>query len=510
MSKAVIARQKGDAYQAKFFWLKACDILTDDSAERICWEMDDAGGFDDVVLFFKEPRLDKSTGRSYTREYYQVKFHVSHNRAFSCEALTDPSFIGNNTESLLQRLHSLRQSLGKYQDDALFFIVNTWGLDSNDQIGQILNSDGVILLEKLFGPGPGSRLGKVRKKWQIHLNLNTEEELQEILRSLRIVHSYPGINSIDSHLNDRLRIAGLVLIPANERTNPYEQLVQKLHAEGKNKFTKQELLDICKQEGLIAPPLPTEVYTIGIRSFAKGAENLHEEVDKILCLLEYFDERQLADGLTWEDHVYPCLCEFADTVLAEKKPIQLHIDSHLVLAFALGYCLDPKYGANISIVQKTRNGKILWQPDSDKLEYDKPQWSWNEHVVERENSTFDIALAVSVTQDVFQDVEYYVSKNLNSVRKIIETSILPEPTGTSVRDGTHALNLAQRLISGVKQRRSITERTGTIHLFIAAPTAIALFIGQQAKTLGRIKIYEYNFSSCEPGGYLPALEFPIN
>ena len=474
--------------------------------------MDGAGGFDDVILFFKEPRLDKSTGRSYAQEYYQVKFHVSHNRTFSCKALADPSFIGNKTESLLQRLHSLRQSLGKYQDDALFFIVNTWGLDSNDRIGQILNSDGAVILDRLFTPGPRSDLGKVRKEWRNHLGLETDEELQEVLRPLRIVHSYSGINSIDSLLNDRLRIAGLIPIPTNERTSPYEQLVQKLHAEGKNKFTKQELLDICKQERLIAPPLPTEVYTVGIRSFAKGAENLHKEVDEILCLLEHFNERQLADGSTWEDHVYPCLCKFADAVLTEKKPIQLHLDSHLVLAFALGYCLDPKYGANVSVVQKTRNGKILWQPDADKLEYDKAQWSWNEHVieVEREKPTFDIALAVSVTQDVFQDVEYFVLENLNSVSKIIEVSVLPEPTSTSVKDGTHALNLAQRLISGVKKRRSVTERRGIIHLFIAAPTAIALFIGQQAKTLGRIKIYEYYFSSSEPGGYSPALEFPNN
>ncbi|WKN44909.1 SAVED domain-containing protein [Tunicatimonas pelagia] len=478
--------------------------------EKICWEMDGAGGFDDIVLLFIQPQLDKSTGNNYTREYYQIKFHVNHSKAFSCDALADSSFIGNKSESLLQRVQNLRKSLGNHKDDALFFVVNTWGLDSNDRIGEILDSDGTIILDKLLNPGPKSKLGKVREKWRTHLGLKTDEELKEVLSPLRIVHSYSGFNSIDDTLNDRLRSAGLIPISAQERTNPYEQLIQKLHAEGKNEFTKQELFEVCKQEGLVAPPPSTGIHAVGIRSFVKGAENLEEEVDDVLCLLEHFDNRRLVDGVTWEGHIYPCLCDFADSTLAQQKPIQVHIDSHLVLAFTLGYCLDPKYGADVSVVQKTRNGKILWQPNTDELEYDKPQWSWNEHVIESENLATDIALAVSVTQDVFQDVEYYVSENLNSVRKIIEVSILPEPTNTSVKDGTHALNLAQRLISGVKKRRTISDRRGTIHLFMAAPAAAVLFMGQHAKTLGRIKIYEYDFSGSEPGAYTPALNFPIS
>ncbi|MEQ9442143.1 MAG: SAVED domain-containing protein [Cyclobacteriaceae bacterium] len=512
MSKSVIARQQGDAYQAKFFWLKACAVLTDNSnaIEKICWELDGAGGFDDVVLLFKQPRLDKSTGKNYTREYYQVKFHVDHSRVFSCDALIDSTFIGNKTESLLQRVYSLQKSLGELRDDALFFIVNTWGLDSNDQICKILDSDGAIVLNKLLTPGPRSILGTIRERWRNHLGLETDEELKEVLSPLRIIHSYPGIIRIDTVLNDRLQAAGLTPISAQERTNPYEQLIQKLHAEGKNEFTKQELIEVCKQEGLVAPPSSIETYAVGIRSFVKGAENLEEEVDDMLCLLEHFDDRRLAEGATWEEHIYPCLSDFANSTLAQKKPIQVHIDSHLVLAFTLGYCLDPKYGADVSVVQKTRNGKILWQPNTDELEYDKPQWSWNEHVIEGESLGNDIALAVSVTQDVFQDVEYYVSENLNSVGKIIEVSVLPEPNNTSVKDGTHALNLAQRLITGVKKRRTIADRRGTIHLFMAAPAATVLFMGQHAKTLGRIKIYEYDFSSSEPGAYTPVINFPIS
>jgi hypothetical protein len=91
MSNSVLAIQNGFDFQAKFFWLKATLLFRDGSnAVRISWEKDAAPGFDDVVIYYSPA---KTRGRVvFDTEYFQLKFHVTHNDAFTYENLTVPAF----------------------------------------------------------------------------------------------------------------------------------------------------------------------------------------------------------------------------------------------------------------------------------------------------------------------------------------------------------------------------------------------------------------------------------
>ncbi len=106
MGRNVVARQDGDDYQSKFFWLKACGLnLSHTKTSEVAWEADSTFGFDDVTVTY-DPAIIES-GSEVIKEYYQVKFHVDHRKGFTCQAFIDPEFIGATKESLLQRLYKI-------------------------------------------------------------------------------------------------------------------------------------------------------------------------------------------------------------------------------------------------------------------------------------------------------------------------------------------------------------------------------------------------------------------
>ena len=53
---------------------------------------------------YSEPIRD-AHGELVSADYYQIKWHVDHSGSLTCDALTDPSFVGSKSTSLLQRLH---------------------------------------------------------------------------------------------------------------------------------------------------------------------------------------------------------------------------------------------------------------------------------------------------------------------------------------------------------------------------------------------------------------------
>ena len=151
MSNAVIARQQGDDYQAKFFWYTACKLyLQNSTAVKVAWEYNDSPGFDDVSIYYNPAILDKTTGLEIHSEFFQVKFHVDHSKGFTCDALMDPAFIGNTTESLLQRLHKNLKKDPVTFNRSKFYIINTWGIDHSDTFKILVDNNGAIRMNILF------------------------------------------------------------------------------------------------------------------------------------------------------------------------------------------------------------------------------------------------------------------------------------------------------------------------------------------------------------------------
>jgi hypothetical protein len=504
--EAIAARLAGDDYQARWFWLQACRLFAAPPAAvlRVAYELALAKAFDDVVTFYRTPIRDERANLI-DIDCYQAKFHVDQRKPFTFQALTDPESVGASRVSLLQRLREAQAAFEIDGRRARFSIVSPWQLDPNDALCRLVsNQGGEIRLRELAKP----EMGKVRDAWRQHLGLQSDEELVRILGGLRIRAGQGDMGLLRDLLNARLELAGLVPIDDQHVGYRYDDLIRKLLQRGVREFDRERIRDICKQEDLWRgrqdEPQPTN--RLGIRSFGRFAEYLEDEVSQLLSLLHHFDNRYILEDRLWDDVVYREIAGFVEQAVHPGGVFDLALECHTSIAFAAGYSLDPKAGADVAPVQKGRFGRAVWRPDPSAPEEASPLWEIRE--ISRPAGGHDVALAINVTHQITPDVELYVDEHLPSVGRILAFTVPPRPSGAAVRDGTHANRLAGDLVSQLREQRTLNERRATLHIFNAAPNGLMFFVGQQARPLGRCTTYEHDLELSLPGAYRQAMTFP--
>ena len=135
-------------------------------------------------------------------------------------------------------------------------------------------------------------------------------------------------------LGDSLSNVGLIPIEHGVRSSPYDSLVKRLLSEGKHYFTAEDFQNICEREGLWAGDEPTdETPLVGIRSFARFAEHMEDEVDSLLDLVHLFEGRQVASPEYWNSEVGPRIREFISKSVVTLGRCQLNLSSHSSVAF---------------------------------------------------------------------------------------------------------------------------------------------------------------------------------
>jgi hypothetical protein len=499
---------QGDDYQARFFWLQACRLFQPHSKViRVGYELDDVRFFDDVAAFYSEPLTDER-GDLVRADYYQIKYHVDQVGAFTWKSLMDPKFVKAKS-SLLQGLQVTQSQLAPEGEGCRFYIVTPWQVHPDDELARLIsNQGGELRLQVLFDGKTGrSAMGKIRAAWRQHLELVDDTDLRRVLRPLRIKSNADNLHEVQERLNDRLAAVGLLPVGAQSRTSPYDDLIKKMRATGQSQFTRDELRQTCEREGLwCGSQIPIErVVQVGVRSFIRWTEYMEDETDHMLCLVRHFDNRSIRDPRLWQKTVFPELGHFLSDNMRGSSCYHLYLDAHASIAFAAGYCLHAKSGVKVTPVQKTQWGRVAWQPKC--AERDGYLATWAQVDIERDSEGNDVAIALSATHDVLEDVRVYIDRSVPEVRRIVSLAVLPEPSTTVVRDGTHALALAQEVAS-IMRKRTAHERMGRLHIFAAAPNAVMFFLGQLARSFGRCVLYEYDFEGNAPGAYEASLVFP--
>jgi hypothetical protein len=509
VAKAVIPRMQGDDYQARFFWLQACRLFQ--PYTKVChvgYELDRIKSFDDVVVKYSEP-LYLERGDLVEADYFQVKFHVSQAGAFTCAAFIDPKFINAKSVSLLQRLHAAQNAFAPNGTGCRLIIVSPWIVHPDDPLARLVsNNGGEFHLDRLFdGTGDRSEMGRVRKMWRDHLGVGNDE-LKTVLRPLRIYKNAPTLVGISEDLNRQLDSLGFLPVEAGQSIHPYDDLIKKLLAQGSNEFTRDILMGVTERELLRrCDPAPPEkdLIPIGMRSFMRWAEHMEDETADMLCLVRHFDGRNVRDYRLWSDTIFMEVEKFISKHSVSGKPSLLMLDTHASIAFASGYCLGSKSGADITILQRTRSGKEVWRTHSATNNRNYAGWSVAD--VDCHSEGHEVAVSISVTHDVVGDVRDYVERALPEVHRIIACSVAPKPGPGSLVDGNHALMLAEDLASLLKLRTR-EERAAKLHIFASAPNAFMFFVGQMAKGFGQCTMYEYDFDSNELGAYQASISFP--
>jgi len=510
MAEAIAARTRGDDYQARVFWLHACRLFQPHSAvEEVAFEDPELRYFDDVSLYYKYGVPDERGG-TILADHYQVKFHVDCSGCLTSDALMDPAFIGAKSRSLLQRMQDFGTAYASAKIPFRLYFVSPWDTDSADPLAKLVsNQGGEIRLGVLFDGGSDqTAMGRVRRAWREHLELD-DEGLKGVLEPLRVVPRYFDLKMLSELLNIRLGAVGLMPVGDHGQANVYDDLIKKVHQTGRVRFTRDQLREICERErlwqGTPAAPRPSEMY--GIRSFLRWAEHMEDETDRMVCLVRYFDNREIRAPGLWASKVAPEVRE----LVSQMKPghsYHLLLDAHTSICFAAGYFLPLKSGIEVSVMQGTQGRRELWTPRPVDLSNGGVRWSIAQESVN--SSGAEVAVAVSVTHDVNADVRAYVKAKLPKVGRILIFSVLPSPGPAAIRDVDHAVSLAQDLASSVRTERTFEERKEAVHLFLSAPAGFSFFLGRLAQSFGPVVTYEYDFETNAPGAYQAGIRLPAS
>ncbi len=381
-----------------------------------------------------------------------------------------------------------------------FQLYTPWVINPDDPLAELVsNNEGEIRFDKLGTGGPASKFGKVREAWKNHLKLSTDAELYDILRPLRIRRG-EDLQRLRQLVSERLENVGLKPIDFSKTTDEYPGLIFRLSKEGRDTFTREQLLEELKRDGLVVSPQPSKstVKQFAIRSFFRAYDFLEDDSDRILALeTAHFEGRFILDPALWNKDIRDEIVNFANANFIQKNsPMDLHLDVHSSLAIAIGSLVSLKSMVDVAPVQKFNFKDHVWRVS------DQPAPTEN---LRAESVTCssgpDVAVLINITRSTTEDVKKYIVAELPDVGELL---VLEPQDGSgqhAIRDADHAWKIAEQVSAKLSAIRSRVGNKPSIHIFNSAPNGLLFFIGRMASPAGTLKIYEFDFEKKRHGSY---------
>jgi hypothetical protein len=499
MAKAISARRQGDEYQARWFWIHLLGLRINDYVESVCLESDRISFVDDIVVKYREPINDSITGKQISLDFYQCKYHVTQNGAFTYKNLLNPSFI-NCKESMLKRLYKAYKKLSNSSKRFRLYIVSNWFWHPDDELSCHLSEERIR--GTFYKGGPRSKTGIIRSEFCNHL-LITEKELYGFLDTVRFQLG-KNLTDLAKELEPRLKLANLISIDVTTTNMIYDDLTWKLFSQGRNHFTPVSFNKMLHEEKLIIRPLQ-KYSEISICSCPQEAHRPHDLQAVCLNLSDLFDGRFPRSKTYWKKGIPERIISFFQSSIVKNlpQPIHLFFDCHLSIAFLIGNLLDPKFGVQIVPAQKTRTLGYEFWPES--------RWNksglWNIRRIKGKIDT-EVVIGISVTNPI----ENHLLPFLNSTKLKELPRILFRPANgvgpRAIINGEHAWQLAYEIQTLLRERLSV--KCHTIHLFFAGPVALAYIFGNTLRYITKtIQLYEHDFEGINKLRYYLSIRLPI-
>ena len=501
MVDAVTARWHGDNYQARIFWENAFNLLLPHSCVvEVTFEANGPKAFDDVVVKY-DPPVARSGPERVSAEYHQVKWHVQTGGRFGYEDFVDPDFIGAQTFSLLERLQQARRTAPA---SAHFAFLTTYRIKDGDPLAALISGhDKTLLIERLFdGTTDRSRMGKVRKRWREHLKLANDDELKAVLRGLRVLEGHRSLEELRSEINLKATVVGVLACSAAESDFRYDELARQLKVRQLSALTRETLLQLCREEGLLVERAgePDPFLPIAIRSFlGPAADIVGAAPENTLLLTDDFRQRYLQDDREWQRDIRPKVEAFLRDAVKKSANLRLILDAHASIAFLAGAVLDLKSGVQTQLVQKGRVGARTWRADDGTA----AKGSRFDVADESLGTGREIAIAISVSQPVVAQARTYIAGQLPQVGKLISFAMPAGPGQQNVAGGEHAAALAEQVSNYVRTLKA-DDPDAMVHIFAACPNSILFFLGQHHQGIAPCIVYEFDFDRRQHKTYQPS------
>ncbi len=503
MTLANTPRRDGDAFQARRFWYYAAEMLRSDGVVlRVGFETGPRG-FDDLwVEYIPNRGPVDARGNRIVREHIQCKWHAS-NGEYGFAQLIDPDFINATSTSLLQRAYAAQERHAPSGIGTRFCLLTNWRPTTSDPLAQLINTrSSALRVDTLFSTKTDkSMMGQVRKAWREHLDVD-DARLAVLAHTLGFSTVASSPEDVRLNLNDRFMAVGLKPVSISDSTLPHDDIVFQWAAQGLNAWDKDSFREACAFEQLLGPAIPPS-RVFGVKSFEHAIDNVEDRCVKVLNLVPSFHERFIKSDADWAV-LFPELRQFLLSAARDTSHLRLALDAHATVAFAAGAVLNVKSGCVIELEQRT-HGRAVWQTTA------LPNTSLPSMQTALEDlgtGCPDLVVAVSLTHDIAAAVRSYAQAELPATGFLLSCTVQGGPSQVSVQDGHHAAQLAASMCAAVNATR-MPGIARTIHLFVAAPNGFTFMAGQYQPAMGRVTLYEFDFSHERTGSYEPSLTLPL-
>lgn len=492
MANAVVARQQGDQYQARQFWLQAFLLLEPSSCViEVTYEAERPKAFDDVVVRY-EPPIARSARARVPADHYQIKWHTAADGRFGYEDLIDPELIGAASFSLLQRLQQARASALPGSHFTFLTLSRIRDCDPLDEL--VSGNDSLLRLDRLFDStvSDNSRMGKVRKTWREHLGLPSNEALKQVLEGFRIRHGERSLDQLREDLHIRARAVGVDPGAASTSDFRFDALARELKTRGLNTLDRERLLEFLRVEGVTVapPPLPDPFLAVAMRSFGGTAAAVPGATPaNTLVLTDAFHDRYLVAGRDWQHDIRPRIENFLRAAAGRSPNLRLTLDAHGSIALLAGAMLHTKSGIGIELVQKGEAGTRHWRANDTDASA-APRFNVTTATLSDGRS---IGVAINIARGATPAAAEYITETLPEIGRLASFE-LPSGTGQQgVTSGAHAAALAGQVSNIVRAMKAV-DLDAPVHLFAACPNSLLFFLGQQYQGIAPLTLYEFDFA----------------
>jgi hypothetical protein len=475
------ARLSGDDVQHAVAWHAALrTVVPHTGIESVTVEAAKAGNVDDVVV--------AKTGQP--TEYIQVKATVTAQRAATVGWLTTAGATGG--PSILQRFHRAGRTLRTAAGHPDLVLVTNRSIDPRDPILTLRDRNDRLAGRLRLATAPAAL--RARGALLEHLDC-TADELDGLLEHLRLHTDASEAAWRDYHVRDISFAAG---VRADDTA--FALGISEVREWVKTSRTEKRAVDINEaidRLGIRAQE-PSAVLMI------KALDESDPELDPSVCLdwvdrfrgSEARNRRGLKNPADWETLLRPQL------VRAQQRFRSL--GAHRVLI--TGTMRLPTWFTAAVMVQETagftpakiKDGELWVRPPGHvqpaELQLSVP--------VSDLPTGSDVALALAISCDPTEDVQHYLASSGQTMPVL--TATLPCGASTSSITGprhAYAVALAVRDLA-----REIARRLNppVLHLFLAAPAALAVLLGGVWDRVPTTQTYE----DLTVSGYEPAFLIP--
>ncbi len=472
------AAVRGDDYQHAVGWVAACTALTDPDVESV--SVEDAGGghFDDIVI-------RRRTGPD---QYIQVKSSNYGNVLIDEDWLLTPATPAGR--SPLQHFYATWENLITQQRPFELTVLTNRGFDPGDPILGALRDlkFSRVAVGQLHAKTPRSAAGKQRRRWAAHLGTG-EDELLAFLAAVTWRHG-DAEPAWDEQARPLMRLAGLR--NDDEAITTGKALIRSWVSDGAGPQTRDDIRRQVADKNLLAR---SGTLTLAVHAIDRQPDvttpNVELDFTALFAGDSPFTRRQLTDPASWQQVIAPQLAQAARTLEA-YGPRRVHVTGsmRLPLWFAVGRALPDVRGWTLSLNQR---GQEWHTTPTARV---APRTLANITV----GQGSDLALAIGLTHDPAADVNSYIRAVGLPIAELLVLGPEAEPGPDSVPGAAWAAGWARAARDSARQAAARL-RAQHMHLFIAAPAAIALMMGHHWNLMPATTLYEHI-----PPGYIPTIE----